>query len=137
MSNDEKPQIHIHSNQDASFWFGLFLGGLIGGILIYLLGTKEGRKLSEELQGKGEGWLAEIEKKLLELEKHGGSLVEKGQELKEQILDKAESTKEHLSDEAVAKVDKALEHIEKLQERGRNTTSAIRKRLFKNTPKSK
>ena len=132
----EEKEIHIHSgNQDASFWFGLFLGGLIGGVLIYLLGTKEGRKLSDELQGKGEGWLAEVEKKLHDLEKHGGSLVEKGEALKEHILDKAEGAKEHLSDDVVTKVDKALEHIEKLQERGRSTTSQIRKRLFKNTPK--
>ncbi len=134
--SEEKPEIHIHrDNNDASFWFGLFLGGLIGGVLIYLLGTKEGKKLSEELQGKGEGWLAEVEKKLHELEQQGGTILQKGEALKDHILDKAEGAKEHLSDDVVNKVDKALEHIEKLQERGRNTTSQIRKRLFKNVPK--
>ncbi len=114
----------MNKKQDPSFWFGMFLGGFVGALILYLLGTKEGKKVTKEFEEEGEGFFAEIEKKLIEVEKKGSDFLEHAAESKDEIV------------ETVVKgVDTTLSHIEKLQEHGRATTSQIRKRLFKNAPK--
>ncbi|MBI3342529.1 YtxH domain-containing protein [Candidatus Gottesmanbacteria bacterium] len=120
---------------DNRFWFGFFIGGLLGAILLFFMGTKEGKKTGKLLEDKGRDLLDELEEKLEEMEKRGKELVKQGEELKEQVVSEIKEKKEDLGDAAAEKLDTALAHIEKLQEQSVETTKHIRQRFFKNTPK--
>lgn len=124
------------SNHDGKFLFGFFLGGLIGALVIFFLGTKEGKKLEKRLELKGKDVLDELDDKLEEFEKSGKELVKRGEELKEHMMSEFEDKKEEMSDAAVEKLDTALAHIEAIQHKGIETTSNIR-RKFTNLPKKK
>lgn len=113
-----------HHGTDIKFLAGFFIGGLIGALTIFFLGTKEGKKAGKLLQQKGEDVLGELEDQVEELEQKGRDIVEK-----------LEENKDDLTEKATQKLDSALAHIEELQEHGRETTASIRKRLFKNLPK--
>lgn len=126
MSHNEQP--------DGRFLMGFFLGGIIGALIIFFLGTKEGKKTSKLLERKGKDFLDELQEKVEDLESHGKELVQKGEELKEKVVEEIEEKKEKLTEEASEKIDTALAHIEKIQERGRQTTASLRKK-FKNLPK--
>jgi gas vesicle protein len=126
-----------HSNPDGKFVFGFLLGGIIGALTIFFLGTKEGKKTGKLLEEKGKDFLDELQDKVDELEHQGKELVKKGEELKEKVVEQMEDKRDTVTQEAAVKMDTALEHIEKLQEHGRETTANLRKRLFKNIPKKK
>ena len=146
-----------YNHNNNQFWIGLFLGGLIGALLIVVLGTEKGRKLAKKLQEEGlDLWeekkdefndkkkavTQEVVKQVEQLEEKGAELIEKGKELIEegrhiekQVVQEVVETKEELAHQVVVQADQALAHIEQLQERGRQTTAELRKRLFKNIPK--
>lgn len=100
-------------SHDLRFWVGFFIGGLLGAIVLFFMGTKEGKRTGEDL-------LDDIRDKI-------EGVVKKG---KEQIEEK----KEVVVKSASESIDTALAHIEELQERGRQTTATLRKQ-FKNLPK--
>ena len=106
--------------RDLRFWVGFFIGGLLGAIVLFFMGTKEGKKTGKLLEGKGEDILDDIRNRLT-------SVVREG---KQQIEEK----KEVVVKSATESIDTALAHIEELQERGRQTTATLRKQ-FKNLPK--
>ena len=124
-----------HRGTDIKFLAGFFIGGLIGALVIFFLGTKEGKKAGKLLQQKGEDVLGELEDQVEELEQKGKDLLKHGEEIKEQVLEKIEDKSEEFTETASRKLDSALAHIEEIQEHGRETTASIRKRLFKNLPK--
>ena len=132
MNEDNHPH---HHGTDIKFLAGFFIGGLIGALTIFFLGTKEGKKAGKFLQNKGEHVLGELEEQVEELEQKGKDLLKHGEEIKEQVMEKIEDKSEELTETATKKLDSALAHIEELQEHGRETTASIRKRLFKNLPK--
>lgn len=120
---------------DGKFLFGFFIGGLIGALTIFFLGTKEGKKTGKLIREKGEDILDDVQGKIGELEKKGKELVREGESIKEEMLDNLEDKKEELTGNAAEKLESALAHIEALQEHGRQTTANLRKRIFKNLPK--
>lgn len=124
-----------HDHHDAKFWFGFFIGGLLGALVLFFLGTKEGKKTGKLLERKTKDYIDDLEEKLGELEDKGKDLVQKGEALKEEVLERVEDKKEQLTQDMTEKLDSALAHIEELQEKGRVTTATLRKRLFKNIPK--
>jgi gas vesicle protein len=124
-----------HHGTDIKFLAGFFIGGLVGALTIFFLGTKEGKKAGKFLQQKGEDVVGELEEKVEELEQKGKDLLKHGEEIKEQVMEKIEDKSEELTETATRKLDSALAHIEEIQEHGRETTASIRKRLFKNIPK--
>jgi gas vesicle protein len=124
-----------HKGPDVKFLIGFFLGGIIGAITIFLIGTKEGKKTTKILEQKGRDFIDDLQDKIEDIEEQGKVLVKKGEALKEQVAEQLEEKKDTFTKEAAVRVDKALAHIEELQEQGRETTSHIRKRLFKNIPK--
>ena len=65
----------------------------------------------------------------------GKALIDEGKHIEKQVIEQVVETKEELAQQAVETADAALAHIEQLQERGRQTTAELRKRLFKNIPK--
>lgn len=105
-----------HQNNDWKFMVGFFLGGLIGALIIFFLGTKEGKKVKEQLEDRGR------------------ELIKKGEEIKEQVLEKVEEKKEELTDSTKENVDEMLAKIEEIQKQGQAVTANLRRR-FKNTPK--
>jgi gas vesicle protein len=120
---------------DAKFLLGFFFGGILGAIIIFLVGTKEGKKTTKILEKKGKDFVDDLEDRLVDLEKQGQELAKKSEEIKEQVVETLEEKKETITTEASSKLDNALAHIEALQEHGRETTASLRKRLFKNAPK--
>ena len=56
-------------HRDGKFWFGFFMGGLIGAIVLFFLGTKEGKRTGKLLEDKGKDLLDDLEGKLEDLEK--------------------------------------------------------------------
>jgi gas vesicle protein len=119
---------------DGKFLFGFFLGGLIGALIIFFLGTKEGKKAEKIFRARGKDILDELEEKLDELQEKGKDLVRHGEELKEQVMDTLEDKKEEFSERAVEKIGTALERIEEIQQKGMDTTATLRKK-FRNLPK--
>ena len=124
-----------HHGTDMKFLAGFFIGGLIGALTIFFLGTKEGKKAKVLLEKKGKDVLNDLEGEIEVLEQKGKELAKHGEEVKEQVIEKLEDKTEELSESATKKLDSALAHIEEIQEHGRETTASIRKRLFKNLPK--
>lgn len=122
------------NNHDGKFMFGFFLGGLIGALIIFFLGTKEGKKAEKLLEHRGKDILDDLEDKLDELQKQGKDFVRKGEALKDQVMDTLEDKKEEITDTAVEKIGSALERMEELQQKGVETTANLRKK-FKNLPK--
>ncbi len=123
-----------HRGADWKFMLGFFIGGLLGALVIFFIGTKEGKRAGKLLERKGKEVADDVMDRLDELEEKGKDLIEKGEELKSQVLDTLDEKKEQLTEEAVKRVDTALSHIEAIQERGRETTANLR-RQFKNLPK--
>lgn len=117
-----------HHHGDFRFFLGFFIGGLIGAVVIFLLGTKEGKKTGRLLEEKGKDILDDLQDKVGELEK-------KSKEIKEEVVDRLMDKKEELTQSASERLDDALAHIEKMQEQGRETTAQLRKNFFKNLPK--
>lgn len=126
-----------NTHGDFRFFIGFFIGGLIGAAIIFLLGTKEGRKTGKLLEEKGRDFLDDLHDRIRELEKKGEALVAQGEELKEEVVEHITDKKEELTQTATSKLDDALAQIEKLQEHSLDTTAQLRKRLFKNLPKKK
>ncbi len=114
---------------DNRFWFGFFIGGLIGAGIIVLLGTKEGKKIEQLLEKKGKDALDDLEEKVKDLK-------EKGEILKDEVVEQVIEKKEELTELASEKVDETLSHIESLQQQGLHNTQKLR-RAFKNLPKKK
>lgn len=120
---------------DGKFWFGFFLGGLIGAITLFFLGTKEGQKAGKKIKDHSDDLLDEITSRLEILKDKGRELEAQGKELKEAVAGSVTEGKDKAAKDLVAKLDQTLAHIEEIQERGRKTTAGIRKGLFRNTPK--
>jgi len=122
--------------QDGKFMLGFFIGGLIGALTIFFLGTKEGKKAGKLLQKKGEEALDDLEEKVGELEEKGKEIVEKGEEIKGQVIEKIQDTTSDVKEETVKRLDTALEKLEDVQKDTLHTTASIRKH-FINLPKRK
>jgi gas vesicle protein len=124
-----------HSH-DGKFLFGFFIGGLIGALIIFFLGTKEGKKTGRMLERRGKDLLDDLEDRLDELKAQGRDLVREGEAIKERVMDTLEGKKEDIADSAVERIDSALAHLEELQHQGAETTAKVRKH-FRNLPKKR
>ena len=56
-----------NEHKDNRFWFGFFIGGLIGAAIIVLLGTKEGKKIEEYLSRRPEARVFLLDERGVEL----------------------------------------------------------------------
>jgi gas vesicle protein len=126
-----------NSHADLKFLLGLFIGGIIGAIIIFFLGTKEGKKTSKYLEEKGKDLVDDIGEKVSELEEKGEELVEQSEVIKENVMSEVDQKKDELTQATSEKLDTALAHIEKIQTESAQTTAELRKRLFKNIPKKR
>lgn len=125
-----------NNNSDSKFLFGFFIGGLIGALIIFFLGTKEGKKTGKLLESKGKDLIDELEEKLDELQNKGKELVRQGEVMKEKVMETIGDKKDDVTEAAAEKIDIALAHIQEMQQKGAETTATLRKQ-FKNLPKKK
>lgn len=124
-----------HSH-DGKFLFGFFIGGLIGALVIFFLGTKEGKKTGKLLESKRRDLVDELEERLDELQSKGKELVRQGEVMKEKVMDTIGDKKDEVTEAAAEKIDIALAHIQEMQQKGAETTATLRKQ-FKNLPKKR
>jgi len=126
----------MNDNQKGGngFMLGMFVGGLLGALTIFFLGTKEGKKAGKALEKKGRELLGDVLERVEDLEDKGRELFARGEDLKDEIKMTLEDKKDQLTEEAVSKIDRVLENIESLQQKGIETTENLRKH-FKNLPK--
>lgn len=125
-----------NNNHDGKFLFGFFIGGLIGALIIFFLGTKEGKKTGRMLETKGKDLIDDLEEKLDLLQEKGKELVRQGEEMKEKVMDSIGDKKDEVTEAAAEKIDVALAHIQEMQQKGAETTATLRKQ-FKNIPKKR
>ncbi len=123
------------TRDESKFLLGLFLGGIIGALIIFFLGTKEGKKAGKVLEEKGKDALDDLHGAVNELQQKGKELVKQGESIKEKIVENIEHSKDELAETTTEKLESALSKIEELQEQSMVTTAEIRKRFFKNVPK--
>ncbi|KKW09906.1 MAG: hypothetical protein UY49_C0036G0008 [Microgenomates group bacterium GW2011_GWC1_49_7] len=71
MNDTQQEHPQHHHGTDFKFMVGFFIGGLVGALVIFFLGTKEGKKAGRFLRQKGEDVIDELEDKVEELEKKG------------------------------------------------------------------
>lgn len=123
-------------HRNSKFMLGFFIGGLIGALIIFFLGTAEGKKAGKAIKKKGEEMLDDLEEKVEDLEEKGKELIAKGEEIKDQVIDQLQDTKEDVSEKTSKRIDHALEKLEGVQ---KNTLTATHKfrRHFVNLPKKK
>jgi len=124
------------NSNDGKFLFGFFIGGLIGALVIFFLGTKEGKKTGKLIEDKGRDVLDELEERLEELQSKGKELVRQGEEMKEKVMESIDTKKEEVTETAAEKIAIALAHIQEMQQKGAETTATLRKQ-FKNLPKKR
>jgi gas vesicle protein len=127
MSND--------CGRDNKFMVGFFVGGLIGAGIMFLMGTKEGKKVEKMIEKKGQETFGDIEDQIDELKEKGEELIKKSEVIKDQVLEQLEDKKEDMSVEATKRIDTALAGAVEIQEKGLSATANLRKHLFKNLPK--
>jgi len=119
---------------DSKFLLGFFIGGLIGAVVIFFLGTKEGKKTGKLIEKKGKEALEDIEDRVEDLKEKGKELIEKGEEIKDEVIEQIKDKTDEVSTDATKRLDKALEKLEDVQKSSLHTTSKIRKH-FVNLPK--
>lgn len=125
----------MNNNRNGNFWIGFFLGGLIGGFIIFVLGTKEGKKLAERIVDKAELYEEELEENVAKLQKKGEDLLKEAQTVKDQVVEKLENERETVSAALVTKLDQTLTHIEDVQKKGVALTEEIHHRYFRKNGK--
>lgn len=64
----------------STFWQGFFLGAIVGGIVIFLLGTKKGKKILKLITDEGMEGVTEIKGLLQEVSDEYESYEEEGVE---------------------------------------------------------
>jgi gas vesicle protein len=124
-----------HDGKCGNFWLGFFLGGLLGAFVIYLLGTKEGKKTLEKIVDRAELYEEELEEKVAKLQQKGEDLLEEAEEIKEKVIQEVTSSKEKISDQLVSKMDAALTQIEDIQKKGVALTEEVHHHYFKKNGK--
>lgn len=124
----------------GSFWMGLLIGGAISLAMVVLLGSERGKKILQQIQDEGFDSLFtdakdEVTQKVDEIKEKSQDFVNQGKEVQQEVVDTVNEAKADATEILAEKVDETLSHIEAIQERGRQSTAELRRRLFKNIPK--
>lgn len=118
-----------------NFWVGFFLGGLVGAFIIFLMGTKQGKKLADQLVEEGEIYEEELEQKVATLQKKGEELLQEAKNVKNKVIKEVKTGKKEVTDNLMTKMDEALTKIEDIQKKGVEITSEVHHHYFKRNGK--
>lgn len=117
------------------FWVGFFLGGLVGAFIIFLMGTKRGRKLACQLVEEAETYEEELEEKVAKLQKKGEAFLEEAKGIKDKVSSEIESGKRTVTESLAQKMDAALTKLENVQKKGVALTEDVHHHYFKRNGK--
>jgi gas vesicle protein len=105
-----------NNEHGSGFWFGLAIGGLVGAVGSYLLTTDE--KERKKLLARG--------KQILEgLEDFGGEALEKGEEIKDEVVAKVQKVTKVVEEKAPEIQEKAEEVSEDIEEIAKDAIEKI------------
>jgi gas vesicle protein len=127
----------MNNNHQGSgkFLIGFLFGGFLGTILIFLLGTKEGKQLADKILEKLESTEENLETKVSKLQNTGdkltGEIIKEAEIVKDKIISGLKQEKQTSHDKFVPKVEKVLSRFERLQKKGIKLTQDTRKKFFK------
>jgi len=122
-----------HTN--SNFWVGFFLGGIIGAFFIFFLGTKEGKKIVEGLIEKIQNYEDDLEEKATALQKKGHQIIKDTIVVKDKVTEELKDGKKILSSNLSKKINKTLNQIEDVQQKGIEFTKEVQKRVFRKNGK--
>lgn len=125
----------MNNEKKGNFWVGFFIGGLLGAVLIFLLGTKEGKRVAKKIMDQGELFEEEIEEKISNLQKKGEALLSEAEGMKERVFKEVVEGKKAVSQQLMGKVDKALSDLEDLQKKGAAVTQDLHHKFFRKNGK--
>ncbi len=118
-----------------NFWVGFFLGGLVGAFIIFLMGTKQGKKLADQLMEEAESYEEELEEKVAKLQKKGEEFLAEAKDVKEKIVKEVVDGKKEVTEGLVTKMDEALTKLEDVQKKGVAMTEEVHHHYFKKNGK--
>lgn len=78
------------------------------------MGTKQGKKLADQLMEEAETYEEELEEKVTKLQKKGEELLEEARDVKEKIVKEVVGGKKEVTDHLVTKMDEALTKLEEV-----------------------
>lgn len=117
---------------DGSFFLGIILGGVIGGIIIFILGTKEGKKLLEKVIDHVENPGDDLEKEIGKLESKGRQFLKDASDISKKIKTGNETISQIIS----SKIDSALKRGENIRNRDIKPVNEVKpRRTFKKNGK--
>jgi hypothetical protein len=131
----EKGKIRMQNEEKGKFLVGFLLGSLFGIILLFLWGTKEGKKIVKLLAEKGELLEEDIEKKISELEEKGEELAIEGESIKKTFVRKAEKIKKKITPEIERKAAVTAEKLKQVKLLVEESQKAASRKYFKKNGK--
>lgn len=127
MNNEHEPQ--------GNFWMGFVIGAVVGAVLIFLFGTKEGKKLMKLFEERSELFEEDLEQKITSLQNQGEEFLKKAEDVKAHIIKEVADGKNTISEQMVSRMDDTLTKIEDLQKKGVELTHDVRHNYFKRNGK--
>lgn len=124
-----------NSHKGGNFWLGFFLGGLIGAFLIFILGTKDGKKIYELLENEEEKVKNKIGDKINNLKTQGDKYLKETDNLQKKVKQEVAAEVKTVSQTIVDKLDDSLGQLQEVQKKGAELTEAVRSRFFKKNGK--
>lgn len=121
--------------QNSHFWFGFFIGGIVGSIVLFLLGTREGKKLLERIEEKLEFLEEDLEQKLEEAQGKGDRFLKKAKSIHRKISHDLNKNKKELANKITESVDQTQEFVGDLQKQVEIKAHHINHRFFKKNGK--
>ena len=120
-----------NKKSDKKFSLGLFLGGLIGAAIIFILGTKEGKKLAENFVEKTEDFEKDLEVRVKKLRSKGEDLIKDAENIKIKLEKRIQEGKQTTSSILVSKIGESLKKLEEVQRKGISLTQELRDKYLK------
>ena len=124
-----------NSHKSGSFWLGFFLGGLIGAFIIFILGTKEGKKIFQFLEDEEKDVKNKIDDKIHTLKTKGEKYLEEAGDLQKKVKQQVAADVQTFSQTIVDKLDDSLGQLQEVQKKGAELTAEVRNRFFKKNGK--
>ncbi|OGG21140.1 hypothetical protein A3D03_05835 [Candidatus Gottesmanbacteria bacterium RIFCSPHIGHO2_02_FULL_40_13] len=124
-----------NSHKSGNFWLGFFLGGLIGAFIIFVLGTKEGKKISRFLEDEEKDVKNKIDDKIHTLKTRSEKYLEEAGDLQKKVKQEVAAGAQKVSQTLVDRLDDSLGQLQEVQKKGVELTEAVRNRFFKKNGK--
>ncbi len=124
-----------NSHKGGNFWLGFFLGGLIGAFIIFILGTKDGKKIYGLLEDEEDKFKNKIDDKIQTLKTKGEEYLKETDNLQKKVKQEVITDAKTVSQTIVDKLDDSLGQLQEVQKKGVELTEAVRSRFFKKNGK--